>query len=415
MRKRTSVVVLTVLAWIAQVSSQTQRTKYERTAVFDSGTDVGRLDCRGVAAPRILLVGDTPNLGFGGRTTPSGEGAHSKGNAWSADGGATFEDYLVSDMQFLPAPIRAPGDSDFVGQHTSVATPDSGVWPRSTDNQTGFHQVYSSPMVLPPRSEKFVEYFPLGIGESWTYVSAFGSTIMLEESVVGAISIHGKTWYQHTGSRFDLVGIGALAIDTIGVDSIGRVWRYEFGQKYMLFDFSIDSGQTYTTETSYPFSNTVRVRKNLTVDVPAGHFEDCIDLYFERSFVDESVGFIFAPYVGIVQWYGPFIGIMKLNNTTISSTRESPVGPPLLFSLGQNYPNPFNPTTTISFTLHSSLITTLTIHNILGQWVAMLVNDKLDPGTHSVTWDATGFPSGVYLYQLSAGGFSLTRKLVLLR
>jgi len=93
---------------------------------------------------------------------------------------------------------------------------------------------------------------------------------------------------------------------------------------------------------------------------------------------------------------------------------------PTELTLSQNYPNPFNPSTTIRFTLHTSLFTSLTIYNVLGQQVATLVNENLDPGTHSVTWDATGFPSGVYFYRLEAVGkdgraFVETKKMMLVK
>ncbi len=87
-----------------------------------------------------------------------------------------------------------------------------------------------------------------------------------------------------------------------------------------------------------------------------------------------------------------------------------------------NYPNPFNPSTTISFNLHSTgkLNTQLIIYNTKGQKVITLLNDQLEPGTHSVNWNGTNalgeeVSSGIYLYQLKSGRFSETRKMILLR
>jgi hypothetical protein len=84
-------------------------------------------------------------------------------------------------------------------------------------------------------------------------------------------------------------------------------------------------------------------------------------------------------------------------------------------SLGQNYPNPFNPATAISYKLSSVGFVTLKVYDILGRNAALLVNEVCQPGIHTVRWDASSFPSGVYLYSLHAGDFVSTRKMLLLK
>jgi photosystem II stability/assembly factor-like uncharacterized protein len=88
---------------------------------------------------------------------------------------------------------------------------------------------------------------------------------------------------------------------------------------------------------------------------------------------------------------------------------------PMHFSLSQNYPNPFNPSTNIRFSLPASGLATLEVFDILGREVRTLVNGELKPGSHEVTFDATGLASGVYFYRLQAGGVVQTKRLVLLR
>jgi len=85
------------------------------------------------------------------------------------------------------------------------------------------------------------------------------------------------------------------------------------------------------------------------------------------------------------------------------------------FNLAQNYPNPFNPSTTIEFALPKSAFVTLKIYNLLGEEIATLVWEKREAGVHRVNWDARGLASGVYLYQLEAGKFKQTRKMLLVR
>jgi len=88
---------------------------------------------------------------------------------------------------------------------------------------------------------------------------------------------------------------------------------------------------------------------------------------------------------------------------------------PNQFNLDQNYPNPFNPTTTISFTLPERTDIHLEIFNIIGQSVAVVADGSYPAGTHNLTWDASGNPSGIYFYKISAESVTLTRKMVLMK
>jgi len=84
-------------------------------------------------------------------------------------------------------------------------------------------------------------------------------------------------------------------------------------------------------------------------------------------------------------------------------------------ALYQNYPNPFNPNTNISFKLNSNEIVTLKIYDLNGKEVQTLLNEKLNAGTYDYDWNASGFSSGVYYYKLTAGSFSETKKLMLIK
>jgi photosystem II stability/assembly factor-like uncharacterized protein len=76
---------------------------------------------------------------------------------------------------------------------------------------------------------------------------------------------------------------------------------------------------------------------------------------------------------------------------------------PVMYRLNQNYPNPFNPTTTISFDLPEASTVTLTVFNMLGQEVEVLIdNEEFSAGVEDLEFDASRFPSGVYFYRLTA-------------
>jgi len=85
------------------------------------------------------------------------------------------------------------------------------------------------------------------------------------------------------------------------------------------------------------------------------------------------------------------------------------------FGLEQNYPNPFNPTTVIRYQLPAAASVTLAVYDVLGREVTVLVNDRRDAGVHEVQFDGANLASGVYLYRLSAGGFSSTRRMLILK
>lgn len=168
----------------------------------------------------------------------------------SSDGGENFKHILVSDAPFLPTPIRAPWDNDYMGQYISITALQGVVWPCWMDNRTGFHQAY----------------------------------------------------------------VARIA------DSV-------------------------------------------------------------------------------------FTSVAELLDARI----------PVSYNLSQNFPNPFNPSTEIHFSLPNKSHVTLTIFDLLGREVATLVSEELSAGSYSTRWDATGFPTGVYLYRLEAGEFVETKKLLLLR
>jgi hypothetical protein len=89
---------------------------------------------------------------------------------------------------------------------------------------------------------------------------------------------------------------------------------------------------------------------------------------------------------------------------------------PTAFALEQNYPNPFNPATSVVFTVPQEAKVEIVVHNILGQKVATLVNERLSAGRHQVRWTASSQASGVYFVQMFADGKPVSaRKMLLMK
>ena len=100
---------------------------------------------------------------------------------------------------------------------------------------------------------------------------------------------------------------------------------------------------------------------------------------------------------------------------TVVAEESSLSGMPSAFALSQNHPNPFNPSTTISYSLASSGFVSLKVYDLLGQQVATLVEGNRLAGSYQVRLDAADLSSGMYFYQLQAGGQVFNRKMMLLK
>ena len=113
--------------------------------------------------------------------------------------------------------------------------------------------------------------------------------------------------------------------------------------------------------------------------------------------------------------YGNKISSILMQNFGSQQKSEETVSIPTNYNLYQNYPNPFNPVTTIKYDLVEYGNVMLTVYDILGREVEILVNEQQQPGRYEVSWNASGFASGIYFYTLTSGDFTSTKKLILLK
>ncbi|MBD3165389.1 T9SS type A sorting domain-containing protein [bacterium] len=107
-----------------------------------------------------------------------------------------------------------------------------------------------------------------------------------------------------------------------------------------------------------------------------------------------------------VMWYQPILDVEEGD-----ATAELPTS----YSLEQNYPNPFNPTTDIAFNLAAPQHVTLSVYNVMGQQVANLVNQPMQAGRHTVSFNGADLASGVYFYGIQAGSFQQMKRMVLMK
>jgi len=88
---------------------------------------------------------------------------------------------------------------------------------------------------------------------------------------------------------------------------------------------------------------------------------------------------------------------------------------PKEYAIAQNYPNPFNPTTSIKFDIPNLSEVKLSVYDLTGREIAVLVNETLEPGSYSYKWNASQLSSGIYFYRIKAGSFVQTKKMVLIK
>ena len=142
-----------------------------------------------------------------------------------------------------------------------------------------------------------------------------------------------------------------------------------------------------------------------------------VDITGERTFVDEpdagSEGEDYIYYVTALSRNNVESDFVKVEASVVSAEDQGLVAQS--FELEQNYPNPFNPATEIRFTIPAAGQVQLTVFDVLGREVAVLVNQELAAGAHTATFDAAGLTSGIYLYRLETAGQQMTRKMMLVK
>jgi hypothetical protein len=124
-----------------------------------------------------------------------------------------------------------------------------------------------------------------------------------------------------------------------------------------------------------------------------------------QSVIGRSIGTTFAASAG---FWGDGGVILDVEGPTAAEI-------PAEFALRQNYPNPFNPGTMITYALPVEMEVQLRVYDLLGRELAMLADERMPAGIHSVRFDGAGLASGVYVYRLTAGDFIQSRRMMLLK
>ncbi len=181
--------------------------------------------------------------------------------------------------------------------------------------------------------------------------------------------------------------------------------------------YYLDSLQIWVTTVKSPTGGT-RTRIGTVTSLPSASNTWQYKIFELSAFSGQLV------YVGFRYYMNVSVnGIMvNLDDVFVGNLSGPPVGTPsvsgnvpAVYDLRQNYPNPFNPVTSIEFDLPRNEFVKLAVYNSIGQEVSVLVNGNMKAGSHKINFNAENRPSGIYIYKITAGDFTMTRKMSLVK
>lgn len=345
-------------------------------------------------------VNGVPSVGFHGDTIIVGDNFYPAKLFRSTDQGATFK--AISGITVLSGYVNAVLGTKFA---SIIAATSTGIF-RSMDHGKVWTKVSNTPATFLRQRDD---------GSLFAFRSFSGSGVLRSTD-------SGSTWTEMKN------GMGNTMVHSLAIASGGDLFC---GSDAGLFR-STDAGENWVridTQKVKPYGIHVTVDRD-------GH------LFFGGA-KNGINSIVYRSTNGGVSWSEilPSIGLID-NQTTIRTLFASASGHlfagtsggmyrsaavttavrdgkrtlgPSSFALEHNYPNPFNPSTRIRFTLGRPSEVRLTVHDMLGRTVAVLADGPHAAGGHSVDFMPHGLSSGTYLIRMTAGGTSLTRKMMFMK
>jgi hypothetical protein len=153
-----------------------------------------------------------------------------------------------------------------------------------------------------------------------------------------------------------------------------------------------------------------------------------------RTFWETSITSTFSEFFGALSYYYSSYSVMSdrrtwngfkikaaimndhiFGDTTITGIKKDNPAAPLEINLQQNYPNPFNSQTKITFSLSKEQFVLIEIFNSVGQKINQLLKKRMPAGSYQVTFNGNGLTSGIYFYKFTAGKFTQSKKMLLIK
>ncbi len=302
----------------------------------------------------------------------------------------------------------------FLNQQTGFLTGFSGVFYKTTNAGSNWFGTYLDTSYCPLlyQLQKTRLYF---INDNTGF--ACGGQIDIQGMMwkTTDAGLNWKTYCVSAEPLYDVKAVSPTKLIATGGD-------FEYG---MSITVSYDAGESWNTEVTGLFGRgrSVAYRTSSELWIPLDFSQTFgvsldsgrIGSPWQQVQAEDSTGVVAAVFLSpTLGWaFGTKGNILKYNPAVIGIGSNEHV--PEAFSLSQNYPNPFNPNTTIGYTLSSGGIVKLEIFDVGGKFITSLENVYRPAGYHEVVWDAANFASGVYLYRISTGFGSITKKMMLLK
>ncbi len=245
-----------------------------------------------------------------------------------------------------------------------------------------------------------------------------GQPVFLLQNCPGAVMPAGITWvatYDSTGIECQAPGgywhaIFEAAEDGCFCVHFDRQLAVEMGDfaalsSYGVVDLTWSTISENGNDHFEVFRNNKKVAEVPGIGVSSGRTEYS---WADRT-VEQGHSYVYELFTEDVN------GIRRSHGTRTVETNWNNSSVVTEYSLHQNYPNPFNPTTSITFDVPEAANVTLSVTNALGIEVAVLVNGRVESGSHTVQFNAATLPTGIYFYVLKSGAFSSTQKMLLLK
>jgi len=197
---------------------------------------------------------------------------------------------------------------------------------------------------------------------------------------------------------------------TLSEDWTNNAWENSENETYVY-----DTSENLLTDVIQDWENGAwvnGVKKSFTYD---SNNNCIIGEYFEwqNGFWTQQQGSLQLNYNNRQDYVEHDASVVKVEYVTVTGITDAIQI--LKYTLQQNYPNPFNPVTTINYSLEKEGRVKLTVYDVTGSIVATVVNENKPSGNYSVKFNATGLASGIYLYKLESGNYSMSKKFVFMK
>lgn len=201
------------------------------------------------------------------------------------------------------------------------------------------------------------------------------------------------------------------AVSGMDLDWYFDEWVYRAGRPNYQYDWKVTGNRPFTTTLTLKQTNAVPYKMPIQIHLFGDGLDSTVTVwdslaYQQFQFVtnDAPIDVQVDPDNWILKHIDRVTGIVDGEN-----------GNPQRFELAQNYPNPFNPTTTIAYALPQSVPVKITVYDATGRRIITLLEGVQQAGEHQIMFDASRYASGIYYYNLQAGSFRKTRKMLLLK